>query len=81
LNGQGTKKTIHIGINVNRLAEELKKKSKFKEVRISFLEFCAPLFGEVLEKLVKRVMMEIFVVSTMFILLFHFFCNFRYIFL
>jgi sirohydrochlorin ferrochelatase len=58
LNGQGTKKTIHIGINVNRLAEELKKKSKFKEVRISFLEFCAPLFNEVLEKLVKRIMIE-----------------------
>jgi hypothetical protein len=44
--------------NVNRLTEESKKKSKFKEVRISFLEFCAPLFNEVLEKLVKRIMTE-----------------------
>jgi sirohydrochlorin cobaltochelatase len=52
--------------NVKRLAEELKKKSKFKEVRISFLEFCAPLFSEVLEKACKEDYDRIFVVSTMF---------------
>jgi sirohydrochlorin ferrochelatase len=53
--------------SVKTLAEELRKKLKFMDISFSFLEFCEPLFKEVLEKACSEEYERIFVVPTMFL--------------